>query len=662
MAERTIVLGPVTAYGEARRGGYTGSKEEFEQILAGLGNINEKQDKLSGTSNQYVGFDANGNAVAKTPSITPSPDPFSSHAILDESGVANLVMGETTTKVDKVVSPTAGNIATLTPSGGIEDSGTSVAALQNVIENITPKRTAANAPSSSSFSVLCDTALAGQAKPKLYGKSVVINQLVLLTDATQTNAGVTITRSAANGTITFSGTATAATATENEFAKLNIPTGHKVFACGVPSAADGKIFIRVGRLSGSYIGSQTSSGLIFDVTDGVSLSLSITNGANCNGLVFYPQIIDLTAIFTAAELTAIGTDVSKLKTAWLKKFGYPLPQYIPYNAGSIVSNNATYQMHGKNAWGGIRMAQDIYDNRDPNYTVTIDTTNKTVFYEAGAVNTRSLKTGGFYPNTQYTLLLWGKNTASGTYTNLRFAYADGTSSGVGQFQTSGSNSWCVLTSDAGKSVIAVKGLWVSGDVIVYYDECGLFEGAITASEFEAYYNGGSVTADDLNGIGTAVDTQDAEGQIVRKIGSVDLGTLTWSYGSGYFTGFTLSQTALAAPLGLCPKYTVVQSAVANLNDKECRVNGGAVYIKDTAYTDAATFKTAMNGVPLAYELATPTTDSTSAASIQTQAGYNTLEPVAGDVQSGAASVEYSLDIVKYIDNKVSDLTALISSL
>ena len=55
-------------YEAAVAGGYQGTEEEFNQILADAATKTElatKQDKLTGTQGQVVGFDDNGNAVAQ---------------------------------------------------------------------------------------------------------------------------------------------------------------------------------------------------------------------------------------------------------------------------------------------------------------------------------------------------------------------------------------------------------------------------------------------------------------------------------------------------------------------------------------------------------------------------------------------------------------------
>lgn len=51
-----------SAYESAKDGGYTGTEDEFNTALA---EVKNKQNKLSGTKGQVVGFDAEGNAQAQ---------------------------------------------------------------------------------------------------------------------------------------------------------------------------------------------------------------------------------------------------------------------------------------------------------------------------------------------------------------------------------------------------------------------------------------------------------------------------------------------------------------------------------------------------------------------------------------------------------------------
>lgn len=117
--------------------------------------------------------------------------------------------------------------------------------------------------------------------------------------------------------------------------------------------------------------------------------------------------------------------------------------------------------------------------------------------------------------------------------------------------------------------------------------------------------------------GTAKNYVDYENKrYVQCVDSVDLGTLTWTKGESVsfkthqLAGQKPSKSYDIAPNIFCSKYlTKTQndlwgklsvtgiSATSNV--------GGYIYVNDTSYTDATTFKQTMSGIMLYYELATP---------------------------------------------------------
>lgn len=119
--------------------------------------------------------------------------------------------------------------------------------------------------------------------------------------------------------------------------------------------------------------------------------------------------------------------------------------------------------------------------------------------------------------------------------------------------------------------------------------------------------------------GTARNYVDYENKrYVQCVSSVDLGTLNWVAGNSGKVGFQTSQVTgqkltknyNILPNIICSKYlaktqnamwgkTSVTGITTNANVD------GYVYVNDTSYTDAATFKQAMQGVMLYYELETP---------------------------------------------------------
>ncbi len=127
--------------------------------------------------------------------------------------------------------------------------------------------------------------------------------------------------------------------------------------------------------------------------------------------------------------------------------------------------------------------------------------------------------------------------------------------------------------------------------------------------------GESVTIfpDGMRSAGTAHDSLivDEDGwcrKAVRRMTEVNLGDQSWGYSGERFRSEIADLPQDRNSALLCPKY-IRTTASTNAEDKT--IYHGAYYgrvrvaIKDTAYTDAATFKTAMSGVPLIYELDTP---------------------------------------------------------
>lgn len=117
--------------------------------------------------------------------------------------------------------------------------------------------------------------------------------------------------------------------------------------------------------------------------------------------------------------------------------------------------------------------------------------------------------------------------------------------------------------------------------------------------------------------GTARNYVDYENKkYVQSVGSVDLGTLSWRVGDSVsfktfqLTGQKLTKNYDIAPNILCSKYpTKTQNELwgkINVTGITTAANvDGYVYLNDTAYTDAAAFQQAMQGVMLYYELESP---------------------------------------------------------
>ena len=117
---------------------------------------------------------------------------------------------------------------------------------------------------------------------------------------------------------------------------------------------------------------------------------------------------------------------------------------------------------------------------------------------------------------------------------------------------------------------------------------------------------------------------------------VDLGTKNFNYVSTFGGAFQteIPDHNAATGEGACSAFRVVFSGgdlKANDGSVYMKNNGTFVYIHDSRYTDPTAFKSAMSGVQLVYELATPQTIQLTPAQIQLLTGTNIISTNADDL-------------------------------
>ena len=139
------------------------------------------------------------------------------------------------------------------------------------------------------------------------------------------------------------------------------------------------------------------------------------------------------------------------------------------------------------------------------------------------------------------------------------------------------------------------------------------------------------------------------GKLVVDRAMVDLGSLEWQYRESespvapYF--YTTNAPDIKSPGALytnpinaiCSKYPVVIRTSSTFVDGTLCGDGTVtevlqIQIKDTSYTNAATFKSAMNGVQLVYELATPQTYQLTPQQVNTLVGTNNVWSEQGNIE------------------------------
>lgn len=153
-----------------------------------------------------------------------------------------------------------------------------------------------------------------------------------------------------------------------------------------------------------------------------------------------------------------------------------------------------------------------------------------------------------------------------------------------------------------------------------------------------------------------------------KCGVVDLGTLNWHRSdteNPYFqaNGALVEKSAAINAQVICGNYQATTAWYVYQTDIDKAISAESEYIvaRDTSYTDAATFKAAMSGVMLVYELATP--EVTDISDILTKDGLLQVE-VNGHVEivtdnclATASTIEFYENITEVFaaDTLVGDL-------
>ena len=146
----------------------------------------------------------------------------------------------------------------------------------------------------------------------------------------------------------------------------------------------------------------------------------------------------------------------------------------------------------------------------------------------------------------------------------------------------------------------------------------------------------------------------ASGVLTMTHKVVDLGTLTWGSDSNVPNRYRATPSpTMASPSTvaerqtgfICSQYPYSSNiSLTNMTDKGVLRYGGEIFIKDTLYTDATTFKNAMKGVQLVYELATPIEIQLTPQQIQTLSGQNNI----WSNTNGGMSLIYQLPITSLL--------------
>lgn len=116
-----------------------------------------------------------------------------------------------------------------------------------------------------------------------------------------------------------------------------------------------------------------------------------------------------------------------------------------------------------------------------------------------------------------------------------------------------------------------------------------------------------IFSDGMKKAGTAYD-EIARSKAIKRVGSVDMGDLTYTKVSGTTSAYDYFQANLSSAAGININSTIYHGSgigSSSGDDKGIYLTGTRIRCRNLSYSDAATFTTAMSGVMLYYELATP---------------------------------------------------------
>lgn len=490
----------------------------------------------------------------------------------------------------------------------------------------------------------------------IFGKTVVWNQLVNIITVTETRNGVTFTWDAQSQTLTMNGSNSTDVDYSRSIPNLNTKLGHIYLA--VPYIVSGTYTSEICRISlgrdyTPFMQSVSDSGKIATASKNLTnagVNIVVSADSTFDNLKIKYRIHDLTQMFGAGNEPSTLDDP---RIEWIKDYANEYPEY---NSGELISYNGSgIKTVGFNQWDEEWEVGGISDTTGANWT-TDD-------------RIRSKNYIPCFPNTSYFL------QASASFAVLAFYDANKnfisalTSLSWGYARTTPTNCYFMRF-----QMLSSYGTTYKNDICINLSWSGYRNG-----EYEPYWSRmlnlpiSTYFPDGMKSAGSVRDELTKD-KAVKRIGVVDLGTLDWSL-SGYAENSFLSTDMPvdhANPItNINTKgYVLTGESFVNMGDKTIRgteSNQKYIVIRDSSYTDAATFKAAMSGVMLYYELAEPieTTITPPLDLTYKVADFGTEESIAeGKSTPFNGIIKYSDDFTRGLVNmpKNYDTTASLDAL
>lgn len=465
------------------------------------------------------------------------------------------------------------------------------------------------------------TTIKGQAKvKKIKGNTLVWNQLVQNGNFENTDnwSGVGVSISASNNVMTLM-PQEGSGSTKGLRQVIKTLANHKYLCCyAIKSNVTNQTFVR-----------------LYDATSGVLDSASVNTVANTKvyvGVTLEPQSnysdIRITPINPgAAQLTdvyeisnVILIDLTLLNDSRITDFNsfkqyYPL-NFYDYNAGSLLSFNGT----GIKTTGKNLLNPQVFNNVGTGsvYQVNDDgsiTIKASDGYAWTTMNSLFLKKGTY---------IFSRSNPNGVCA-IRFGYENFATSHLIADQLASYS--FTLTQDTDVKIkvgYSYSSYPFTTNVMIRF--------ADTDDTFEPYTENtidlpiSTYFPNGMKSAGTIYDEL-TESKAITRVGVLNLGSMNWDYITNsrdipiFVPTGNINARAPGSNNLLCPLYTTIAASSRDgINgDKQLVTynSSGAtkIAISNFDYTDAASFKTAMTGVYLYYELRTPTEEDIESCSL-----------------------------------------------
>ena len=453
----------------------------------------------------------------------------------------------------------------------------------------------------------------GSAKiTSLQGKTIVWNQLQNGVSATSTSNGVTFTKTD-DTKLTLSGTSTQGVSRRfNNNYSMPIVSGHKYLLRSNHADVTG---LRMVLYQSDWSSPILAIGLADEI---VTATMTSDKARFCvevksadivtDGIVLIPQVFDLTAMFGAGK----EPTVEQFKAL------FPL-SYYAYDTGSLLDFTGTKI---KTVCKNLNSLKGVDKDNEYGLKMTVNddgsvhikgTATHLVDYPLGATNTTyiglpngSYKFSGITGGSATTYKLYAtiKSNITGAIRYVGIETGDGTFTLDNEVVRLFARIYDTAEVDFMVYPMIRFASAESGFVPYEYNETDL---PISTFFPTGMKSAGSVY-DELN-----------ETDYITRVGSIDLGDLSWTATTNNRYITTGIASLIKAPVNnqtvaniVCGKYAavtysdIVDNSALGIAVNANTGNVGNICIRDTGtYADAAAFKTAMSGVRLYYELATP---------------------------------------------------------